>query len=92
MQKVKYFERFGVSEQAKKKEEYFSGKYDDVKIPSSIDKFKARMDRFKKLVVKDYNIWEIDCKYIGSRKCKRWLKKRLRKVARARLKEEGNND
>ena len=45
---LKYFERFGVSEQAKKKEEYFSGKYDDVKVPSAIDKFKARMDRFKK--------------------------------------------
>lgn len=46
---LKYFERYGVNESEKKKEEYYSGKFEDVKAPSAIDKFKARMDKHKKM-------------------------------------------
>lgn len=46
---LKYFERFGVNESEKKKEEYYSGKFEDSKAPSAIDKFNARMNRFKKI-------------------------------------------
>lgn len=49
------------------------------------------MDTYKQRTIKDYDIWEINCKYIGSNRGKRWLKKRLRKVARKRLKEIGIN-
>ena len=45
---LKYFDRFGMKTSVKK-EEYFSGKYEDVKIPSPMEKFKARMDKFKKM-------------------------------------------
>lgn len=44
------------------------------------------MDIYKQRINKEYDIFEIDCKYIGSNRVKRWLKKRLRKIARKRLK------
>lgn len=45
---MKFVDRFGVKETSKK-EEYYSGKYEDVKIPSPMEKFKARMDKFKRM-------------------------------------------
>ena len=45
---MKYIDKFGIKK-TEKKEDYFSGKYEDVKIPSPMEKFKARMDKFKKM-------------------------------------------
>ena len=50
------------------------------------------MDKLKQKTLKDYDIWEIHCKYIGSDKGKRILKKLFAKQARKRLKEELKNE
>lgn len=43
---MKYVDKFGVKETSKK-EEYFSGKFDESKQPSRIDKFNARFQKFQ---------------------------------------------
>ena len=43
---MKFVDRFGVKETSKK-EEYFSGNFDESKQPSRIDKFNARFQKFK---------------------------------------------
>ena len=45
---MKFVDRFGVKETSKK-EEYYSGNLGNVKTPSPMEKFKARMDKFKKM-------------------------------------------
>ena len=45
------------------------------------------MDKLKQKSIKDYDIWELHCKYIGSNKMKRRLKKKFCRQARKRLKE-----
>lgn len=46
----------------------------------------VQMDKLKEASMKNYTIWEIHCKYIGSNNCKRKLKKMFRKIARKKLK------
>ena len=45
---MKFVDRYGIN-CTEQKEEYFSGKFDERKTPSPMDKFKARLDKFKKL-------------------------------------------
>ena len=45
---LKYVERYGIKE-TEKKREYFSENLDEIKLPSRIDKFNARLERFRKM-------------------------------------------
>lgn len=46
------------------------------------------MDKLKEKTLRDYDYWDIKCRYIGSDKGKRLLKKAIRKIARKQLKED----
>lgn len=46
------------------------------------------MDKFKKETVEDYTSWDINCKYIGSRKWKTKLKKTFKRKARRNNKQK----
>lgn len=50
------------------------------------------MDKLKQKSMKDYDIWELHCQYIGSNRGKRKLKKLFAKQARKRLKNEPLDD